>query len=162
MKTVTLKIPDGLDVKIRRALTRRKENFSDLARRALASEVEEGDLDFAKLAAPYRGMFKGPANLSSREGYGAKKANFTLTAHTYACTSLYPATRRNWPGVPNGWRRLKKEQGEPRQNQSDPPDARAQLPAAHRALGEVHPLAQGCNSSPALTTNPTSPPCATL
>ena len=72
MKTVTLKIPDGLDVKIRRALTRRKESFSDLARRALAREVEEGDVDFAKLAAPYRGMFKGPANLSSREGYGNK------------------------------------------------------------------------------------------
>ena len=72
MKTVTLKIPDGLDVKIRRALTRRKENFSDLARRALAREVEEGDADFAKLAAPYRGMFKGPANLSSQEGYGDK------------------------------------------------------------------------------------------
>ena len=72
MKTVTLKIPDGLEVKIRRALTRRKESFSELARRALAREVEEGDVDFAKLAAPYRGMFKGPANLSSREGYGNK------------------------------------------------------------------------------------------
>ena len=72
MKTVTLKIPDGLDVKIRRALVKRKETFSDLARRALAREVEERDVDFARLAAPYRGMFKGPANLSSREGYGNK------------------------------------------------------------------------------------------
>ena len=72
MKTVTLKIPDGLDVKIRRALTKRKESFSDLARRALAREIEEQEVDFARLAAPYRGMFKGPSDLSSREGYGDK------------------------------------------------------------------------------------------
>jgi predicted transcriptional regulator len=69
MKTVTLKIPDGLDVKIRRTITRRKESFSHLARRALAREVEEHEIDFARLAAPYRGMFKGARNLSSREGY---------------------------------------------------------------------------------------------
>jgi hypothetical protein len=72
MKTVTLKIPDGLDVKIRRAITRRKESFSDLARRALTREVEEHEVDFPRLAAPYRGMFKGARNLSSREGYGDK------------------------------------------------------------------------------------------
>ena len=72
MKTVTLKIPDGLDVKIRRTITRRKESFSHLARRALAREVEEHEVDFARLATPYRGMFKGARNLSSREGYGNK------------------------------------------------------------------------------------------
>jgi hypothetical protein len=72
MKTVTLKIPDSLDVRIRRAITRRKESFSDLARRALAREVEEGELDFARLAAPYCGMFRGASDLSSREGYGDK------------------------------------------------------------------------------------------
>ena len=70
MKTVTLKIPDHLDVKIRRAIARRKESFSDLARRALARETEEIGTDFTRLAAPYRGMFKGPRDLSSREGYG--------------------------------------------------------------------------------------------
>ncbi len=70
MKTVTLKIPDGLDVKIQHALTRRKESFSALARRALAREVEEGEVDFARLAAPHRGMFDGAPDLSSREGYG--------------------------------------------------------------------------------------------
>jgi len=70
MKTVTLKIPDSLDVKIRRAVARRKETFSDLARRALAREIEEDSGDFARLAAPYRGMFEGPRDLSSREGYG--------------------------------------------------------------------------------------------
>ena len=39
MKTVTLKIPDNLDTKIRRAIARRKETFSHLARRALARVV---------------------------------------------------------------------------------------------------------------------------
>jgi predicted transcriptional regulator len=72
MKTVTLKIPDSLDRKIRRAIAGRKENFSHLARRALAREVEEHEVDFASLAARYRGMFKGPHDLSSREGYGNK------------------------------------------------------------------------------------------
>jgi Arc/MetJ-type ribon-helix-helix transcriptional regulator len=70
MKTVTLKIPDSLDVKIRRAIAQRGESFSDLARRALAREIEEREVDFARLAAPYRGMFQGPSDLSSREGYG--------------------------------------------------------------------------------------------
>ncbi len=72
MKTVTLKIPDTLDAKLRLATARRKESFSALARRALVREVEERSADFARLARPYRGMFKGPANLSSREGYGNK------------------------------------------------------------------------------------------
>lgn len=70
MKTVTLKIPDDLDAKIQRVVARRKESFSDLARRALARETEEREVDFARLAAPYRGMFQGPRDLSSREGYG--------------------------------------------------------------------------------------------
>ena len=72
MKSVTLKIPDSLDVKIRRAVAQRDETFSALARRALAREIEEKEADFAQLAAPYRGMFKGPRDLSRREGYGNK------------------------------------------------------------------------------------------
>ena len=72
MKTVTLKIPDRLDLKIRRAVARRKETFSELARRALAREVEHHEIDFARVAAPYRAMFKGPRDLSTREGYGNK------------------------------------------------------------------------------------------
>ena len=59
MKMVTLKIPDNLATRIRRAMAARKECFSDLARRALAREVEEREIDFVRLAAPYRGMFKG-------------------------------------------------------------------------------------------------------
>jgi predicted transcriptional regulator len=72
MKTVTLKIPDNLAAKIRRTINLRKESFSDLARRALAREIEEQEIDFARLAAPYRGMFNGAHDLSSREGYGNK------------------------------------------------------------------------------------------
>jgi hypothetical protein len=69
MKTVTLKIPEALDSKIRRALKQRKESFSELARRALSREVE-GQQNFADVAGPYRGMFVGPGDLSTREGYG--------------------------------------------------------------------------------------------
>jgi predicted transcriptional regulator len=72
MKTVTLKLPDTLDSKIRRALKRRKETFSQLARRALLREVEDQEVDFVRLAAPYRGMFRGPGDLSMREGYGSR------------------------------------------------------------------------------------------
>ena len=72
MKTVTFKIPDRLDAKVRRTLSRRKESFSELARRAIEREVEEQEVDFAKMAAPYRGMFRGAKDLSSREGYGDK------------------------------------------------------------------------------------------
>jgi hypothetical protein len=69
MKTVTLKIPEALDAKIRRALKSRKESFSELARRALTREVE-ARLNFADVAEPYRGIFRGPGDLSIREGYG--------------------------------------------------------------------------------------------
>ncbi len=43
-----------------------------MARRALAREIEEHEIDFVRLAAPYRGMFKGARDLSTREGYGNK------------------------------------------------------------------------------------------
>jgi hypothetical protein len=71
MKTVTLKIPEALDAKIRRVLRQRKESFSELARRALSREVEDR-LTFADVAGPYRGMFRGPGDLSTREGYGSR------------------------------------------------------------------------------------------
>ena len=70
MKTLTFKIPEGMDEKIRRAAARRNESFSDLIRRAVAREIEEDSGDFARLAAPYRGMFEGSPDLSTREGYG--------------------------------------------------------------------------------------------
>ena len=55
--------------KIRHMLSRAEEKFSELAQR----EVEEQEIDFARLAAHYRGMFKGAPDLSSPEGYGDKK-----------------------------------------------------------------------------------------
>jgi len=70
MKTVSVKISEELDARIRRALKRRKETFSDWARRALERETEEQECDFAGLAASCRGMFEGPEDLSTREGYG--------------------------------------------------------------------------------------------
>lgn len=48
------------------------KSSSARASRALAREVEEDEVDFARLAAPCRGMFKDARNLSSREGYGDK------------------------------------------------------------------------------------------
>ncbi len=71
MKTVTVKIPETLAVKIRRVLKQRKESFSELARRALSREVEDR-LNFADAAKAYRGMFVGPGDLSTREGYGRR------------------------------------------------------------------------------------------
>jgi predicted transcriptional regulator len=70
MKVVTIKVPPDLAKRLRRAAARRGENFSELARRALRKEVEAGGPDFATMAAPYRGMFRGPRDLSAREGYG--------------------------------------------------------------------------------------------
>lgn len=70
MRTLTLKIPDALEARIRKTMARRKETFSELARRALTREIEEGEVDFARLAEPYRAMFEGAPNLSVREGYG--------------------------------------------------------------------------------------------
>lgn len=59
-------------MKIQRIVKRRMKSKvgRDRARRALACEVQEPEADFAQLAAPYRGMFKGARNLSTREGYG--------------------------------------------------------------------------------------------
>ncbi|CAN5606672.1 hypothetical protein BH20VER1_BH20VER1_01090 [soil metagenome] len=71
MKTVTFKIPESLDAKIRRALKARNETFSELARRALLREVESS-VTFADVAASHRGMFDGPSDLSTREGYGPR------------------------------------------------------------------------------------------
>ena len=74
MKTLTVKIPEALETKLRRKAKAGKEPVSAIVRRALAREMEADAADFAKLAAPYRGMFSGPADLSTREGYGSRKS----------------------------------------------------------------------------------------
>jgi predicted transcriptional regulator len=70
MPSLTVKLPAPLDRKLRTAARRRKESVSALARRALEREIATGGLDFAALAARHGGMFRGPPDLSSREGYG--------------------------------------------------------------------------------------------
>jgi predicted transcriptional regulator len=70
MPSLTIKLPEKLSRKLRAAATRKGEGLSTLARRALTREVESPAPDFARLAAPYQGMFKGPRDLSTREGYG--------------------------------------------------------------------------------------------
>ena len=69
MKTITVKIPDALNEKLRKSAALKKEHFSETVRPALTRELE-GDVDFAAMAAPYCGMFHGPSDLSTREGYG--------------------------------------------------------------------------------------------
>jgi len=70
MPSITIKLPPAMSRKLRSAATRKGESLSTLARRALVREIETPAPDFAKLAAPYLGMFRGPGDLSSREGYG--------------------------------------------------------------------------------------------
>lgn len=70
MPSLTVKIPPALDKKLRSAARKRREPMSTLARRALEKEVAAGEPDFVALAANYKGMFRGPRDLSTREGYG--------------------------------------------------------------------------------------------
>ena len=70
MPSFTVKLPTPLDKKLRSAARRRGESLSVMARRALEREVVSGGPDFAALAVRHRGMFRGPRDLSSREGYG--------------------------------------------------------------------------------------------
>jgi predicted transcriptional regulator len=74
MKTLTVKIPEALEATLRRKAKAGKVPVSAIVRRALVREMEADTADFAKLAAPYRGMFSGPADLSTREGYGSRES----------------------------------------------------------------------------------------
>ena len=74
MKILTVKIPEALDARLRKRAKAASEPVSAIVRRALAREVESDAADFSKLAAPYRGLFSGPADLSTREGYGGRES----------------------------------------------------------------------------------------
>lgn len=74
MKTLTVKIHESLETKLRCKATSGKETVSQVVRRALSRELEADSVDFAKLAAPYAGMFSGEADLSTREGYGSRES----------------------------------------------------------------------------------------
>lgn len=73
MKALTVKIPETLDARLRRKAKAGNESVSEVVRRALMRETDGDSVDFAKMAAPYRGMFSGPADLSTREGYGSRE-----------------------------------------------------------------------------------------
>ena len=74
MKTLTVKIPEAMETKLRNKAKAAKQPVSEIVRRALAREMESDTVDFSKLAAPYVGMFSGPADLSTREGYGSHES----------------------------------------------------------------------------------------
>jgi plasmid stability protein len=69
-----VKIPESLEAKLRIRAKAANEPVSEIVRRALTREMEADSVDFAKLAAPYLGMFSGPADLSTREGYGSRES----------------------------------------------------------------------------------------
>lgn len=74
MKTLTVKLPEALEAKLRRKAKADNEPISALVRRAIVRDLEADAVDFAKQAAPYRGMFSGPEDLSTREGYGSHES----------------------------------------------------------------------------------------
>ena len=74
MKALTVKIPEALEIKLRNKAKATNEPVSVIVRRALAREMESDAVDFSKLATPYLGMFSGPADLSTREGYGSRES----------------------------------------------------------------------------------------
>jgi predicted transcriptional regulator len=74
MKTLTVKLPEALEAKLKRKAKAANEPVSAVVRRALIRDLEADAVDFSKIAAPYRGMFSGPADLSSREGYGSQES----------------------------------------------------------------------------------------
>jgi predicted transcriptional regulator len=71
MPSLTVKLPSALDKKLRTLARKRGEKISVTTRRALEKELAGGEPDFAKLAENFRGMMKGPRDLSTREGYGS-------------------------------------------------------------------------------------------
>ena len=48
----------------------RKGASTSMARRTVKRDFRTDDPDFATLASDHRGMFRGPRDLSTREGYG--------------------------------------------------------------------------------------------
>lgn len=72
MKTLTVKIPEALEERLRKKAKASNQSVSEVVRHALVREIEADAVDFSKLAAPYIGMFSGPADLSTREGYGSR------------------------------------------------------------------------------------------
>jgi hypothetical protein len=74
MKTLTVKITEDLETKLRRKAQAANQSVSEIVRHALAREMEADAVDFSKLAAPYVGMVSGPVDLSTSEGYGSRES----------------------------------------------------------------------------------------
>ncbi len=78
MRTITLKLPDGLAARVSATVRRRGMSTSALVREALEDRLGREKLDHAgsclELAADLRGVLVGPADLSSNprrlKGYG--------------------------------------------------------------------------------------------
>ena len=66
MPTLTFKVPAVFAKNLRTAAQANGESLSSLVRRALDKEVAEPAPDFVKRAKPYKGIFKGPRDLSTR------------------------------------------------------------------------------------------------
>ena len=75
MPSLTIKLPQKINRRLRATARRRGENLSVFTRRLLERELEKPENrpgpepDFATLAKPYLGMFSGPRDLSAREDW---------------------------------------------------------------------------------------------
>ena len=70
MKTISLKVPDGLDAHLERLAVERGTSKSELVRQALEAHLESllggaGERSFAMLAGDLAGCILGPADLST-------------------------------------------------------------------------------------------------
>lgn len=70
MKTISLKVPDGLDAHLERLATERGTSKSELVRQALEAHLESllggvGERSFAMLAGDLAGCILGPSDLST-------------------------------------------------------------------------------------------------
>ena len=69
MRTITLKLPDGLAARVSAAVRRRGVSTSALVREALEDRLDRERVDHAgsclELAADLRGLLAGPSDLSS-------------------------------------------------------------------------------------------------
>lgn len=70
MKTISLKVPDGLDAHLERLAVERGTSKSELVRQALEAHLETllggvGERSFAMLAGDLAGCILGPSDLST-------------------------------------------------------------------------------------------------
>ena len=75
MKTISLKVPEGLDAHLERLAAERGTSKSELVRQALEAHLDtllggaEGERSFAVLAGDLAGCILGPSDLSTSPGH---------------------------------------------------------------------------------------------